>query len=190
MYVCMKDITLLFLITLHSDSSQLEASICLGQQFSSFLVAGSLHTLKNYWGPQRVLLYVGLYLSIFTMEETLNIYWKDWCWSSNTLATWWEEMTHWKRPWCWERLRAGEEGVTEDEMVGWHHWLNGHEFEQTPGDSEEQGSLVCCMWHMRSQKVRHDWATNNNKRSNFSSLVKIDQCNKKKKSFEKSLLIP
>ena len=86
--------------------------------------------------------------------------------------------------------RQKEKGMTEDEMVGWYHWFNGHEFEQTPGDSEEQGSLVCCMWHMRSQKVRHDWATNNNKRSNFSSLVKIDQCNKKKKSFEKSLLIP
>ena len=37
-----------------------------------------------------------------------------------------------------------EKGVTEDEMVGWHHWLNGHEFEQTQGDSEGQGSLVCC----------------------------------------------
>ena len=35
-------------------------------------------------------------------------------------------------------------GATEDEMVGWHHQLNGHEFEQTPGDSEGQGSLVCC----------------------------------------------
>ena len=34
--------------------------------------------------------------------------------------------------------------MTEDEMVGWHHQLNGHEFEQAPGDSEEQGSLVCC----------------------------------------------
>ena len=34
--------------------------------------------------------------------------------------------------------------MTEDEMVGWHHRLNGHEFEQTRGDSEEQGSLVCC----------------------------------------------
>ena len=33
--------------------------------------------------------------------------------------------------------------MTKDEMVGWHHRLNGHEFEQTPGDSEEQGSLVC-----------------------------------------------
>ena len=38
--------------------------------------------------------------------------WKDWCWSwnSNTLATWCEELTHLKRPWCWERLRAGGEG--------------------------------------------------------------------------------
>ena len=39
---------------------------------------------------------------------------------------------------------AGREGATEDEMAGWHHWLNGHQFEKTPGDSEGQGSLVCC----------------------------------------------
>ena len=37
-----------------------------------------------------------------------------------------------------------EKWATEDEMVGWHHWLNGHEFEQTQGVSEEQGSLMCC----------------------------------------------
>ena len=35
-----------------------------------------------------------------------------------------------------------EKGMTEDEMVGWHHRLNGHAFEQTPGDGEGQGSLV------------------------------------------------
>ena len=40
--------------------------------------------------------------------------------------------------------RQEEKGTTEDEMVGWHHRLNGHEFEQTPGNSEGQGSLVCC----------------------------------------------
>ena len=34
--------------------------------------------------------------------------------------------------------------MTEDEMVGWHHRLNGHEFEQTPGDGKGQGGLVCC----------------------------------------------
>jgi len=41
--------------------------------------------------------------------------------------------------------RVGEEenGVTKDKMVGWHHRLNGYEFEQTPGDSEGQGSLGC-----------------------------------------------
>ena len=48
------------------------------------------------------------------------------------------------RPWCWERLKAGGEGPTEDEMVGWHHQLNGRESEQTAGDSEGQGSLACC----------------------------------------------
>ena len=37
-----------------------------------------------------------------------------------------------------------EKGMTEDEMVGWHHWLNGHEFEQALGDGEGQGGLVCC----------------------------------------------
>ena len=43
-------------------------------------------------------------------KSTLNIHWKDWCWSwsSNTLATWCKEPTHWKRSWCWERLREGE----------------------------------------------------------------------------------
>ena len=35
-------------------------------------------------------------------------------------------------------------GITENEMVGWHHWHNGHESEQTPGDGEGQGSLACC----------------------------------------------
>ena len=37
-----------------------------------------------------------------------------------------------------------EKGTAEDEMVGWHHWLNGHEFEQALGDGEGQGSLTCC----------------------------------------------
>ena len=79
-------------------------------------------------------------------ESTLNIHWKDWCWrwGSNTLATWCEEPTYWKRLWCWERLRARGEGRRQRMMVGWYHWLNGHEFEQTPGDGKGQGSLVCC----------------------------------------------
>ena len=40
--------------------------------------------------------------------------------------------------------RQEEKGMTEDEMVGWHHWVNGREFEQTLEDGEEQGNLMCC----------------------------------------------
>ena len=40
--------------------------------------------------------------------------------------------------------RQEEKETIEDEMVGWHHQLSGHEFEQAPGDSEGQGNLVCC----------------------------------------------
>ena len=72
--------------------------------------------------------------------------WKVWCWSwnSNTLATWWEELTHLKRPWCWEGLGAGGEGMTEDEMARWHHRLDGHEFWWTLGVGDGQGGLACC----------------------------------------------
>ena len=53
-----------------------------------------------------------------------------------------------------------EKGVIEDEMVGWHHWLNGHEFEQTPGGGEGQGSLAWCSpW---GRRVGHDLVTGNN----------------------------
>ena len=50
-------------------------------------------------------------------------------WNSDTLATWCEVPTHWKRRWCWERLKVGGEGMAKDEMAGSHHWLSGHEFE-------------------------------------------------------------
>ena len=52
---------------------------------------------------------------------TLKIHWEDWCWSwsSNPLATWCEEPTHWKRPWCWKRLRAGGVGCDK----GWDDWM-------------------------------------------------------------------
>ena len=50
----------------------------------------------------------------------------------------------WKDPGAGEDLRWEEKGTTEDEMVGWHHWLNGHEFEKAPGVGDGQGSLACC----------------------------------------------
>ena len=52
-------------------------------------------------------------------KSSLNIHRKDWCWSSNTLATWCEEPTHWKRSWFWERLRAGGEGANRR----WDGWM-------------------------------------------------------------------
>ena len=67
------------------------------------------------------------------LKETLNIHRKDRCWSSNTLAVWCNESTHWERPDSGKDWRQEEKGITEDEMVGWHHWLNRHEFEQAPG---------------------------------------------------------
>ena len=52
--------------------------------------------------------------------------------------------------------------MTEDEMVGWHHQLNGHEFEQTPGDSEGQGSLVCCSpWGSKESDTTQPLTGNN-----------------------------
>ena len=54
--------------------------------------------------------------------------------------------------------------MTEDEMVGWYHRLNGHEFEQTPGDGEGQGSLACCSpWGCKELDMT--WQVNNNNKT-------------------------
>ena len=84
--------------------------------------------------------------SPFWRRSTLGFLWKEWClsWSSSTLATSCEELTHWKRLWCWEGLGAGGEGMTEDEMTGWHHWLDGLESEWTLGVDDGPGGLACC----------------------------------------------
>ena len=85
---------------------------------------------------------------------------KDWCWSwnSNTLATSYEKLTHWKRPWCWEGLGAGGEGDDRG-GDGWMAsptwwtwvWVNSGSWWQTgrPG----------VLRFIGSQRVRHDWAT-------------------------------
>ena len=79
-------------------------------------------------------------------KSSLNIHLKGrcWSWNSNNLATWWEELTHWKRPWCWKDWRQEEKWTTEDNMIGWHHWWGGHLFEYVPGVGDGQGSLACC----------------------------------------------
>ena len=68
-------------------------------------------------------------------------------WSSNTLGTWCKELTHLKRPWCWERLRAGGEG---DERMRWV-WANSGSWWWTG----RPGMLL----FMGSQRVRHGWVT-------------------------------
>ena len=87
-------------------------------------------------------------------KSTLNIHWKDWHWrwNSNTLATWCGELIG-KDSDAGKDWRQEEKGATEDEMVEWYYWFNGHEFEQAPGDGEGQGSLACCsLWGCKESK--------------------------------------
>ena len=103
--------------------------------------------LKNWYFRTKVLEKILESASDSKDIKPVNpIHWNDWCWSSNTLDTCCEELTHWKRPWCWERLRARGEG---DNRV-WDGWMASDSmdmrFEQNLGDSEGQGSLACCWW--------------------------------------------
>ena len=93
-------------------------------------------------------------------KSVLNSHWKDWCWSwnSNTLATWSEELTHWKRLWCWERLKA--EG--EDDDRGWDGWMES--LTQWTWVWVNSGSWSWTgrpgvLQSMGSQRIGHDWAT-------------------------------
>ena len=80
-----------------------------------------------------------------------------WSWSSNTLTTWCNELIHWKRHWCWGRLKKR---ATENEMAGWHHWCNGHELAKTFRDGEGQGGLACYRPQgPKSQTQLGDWTT-------------------------------
>ena len=95
-------------------------------------------------------------------KSVLGVHWKDWCWSwnSRTLATWCEELTHLKRLWCWERLKVG--GAEDDRgwMAGWHHRLDGLEFERTPGVGDGQRGLACCnSWGLKESDMTEwlDW---------------------------------
>ena len=70
-----------------------------------------------------------------------------------------------------------EKGTTDDKMVGWHHWLNGHEFEQTLGDSEEQWSLECCSpWGCRELDMT-EWLNNNAKSWTGSHTQRLSESN-------------
>ena len=66
--------------------------------------------------------------------------------------------------------------MTEDEMVGWHHRLNGHEFEQTLGDGEGQGSLACCSPWGRKELDTTEQLKNNVFNLHSSSLLTTAAC--------------
>ena len=66
---------------------------------------------------------------------------------AETAVLWPPDVKNWligKDPDAGKDWRQEEKWTTEDEIVGWHHWLNGHEFEQAPGVGDRQGSLACC----------------------------------------------
>ena len=66
-----------------------------------------------------------------------------------------------KDPGAGQDWRQEEKGMIEDELVGWHHWHNGHEFDQTPEDGERQGSLACCSpWDCKELDTT-EWLNNN-----------------------------
>ena len=93
-------------------------------------------------------------------KSVLSVHWKGWCWiwNSNPLATWCEELTPWKRLWCWERLKAGGEG----DDIGWDGWMASlTRWTCVWGSS---GILVMDReaWVLQSvglQRVGQDWAT-------------------------------
>ena len=97
---------------------------------------------------------------VYPKGSVLNIHLKDWCWSwnFNTLATWCEGLTHWKRPWCWERLEA----VGEGDDRGWDGWMaSPTQWTWVWVDSRSWWWTwrPGVLWFMGSQRVGDDSAT-------------------------------
>ena len=65
-----------------------------------------------------------------------------------------------KDPEAGKNRRQKEKGNTDDEMVGWHHWLSNCEFEHAPGDGDGQGSLVCCSLCNHKESDMTEWLNN------------------------------
>ena len=116
--------------------------------------------------------------SQYERKSILNIHWRGWCWgwSSSTLATWCKKLTHWKRPWCWERLRR-----RGPQRMRWLDGIiNGHE--QTPRDSEGQGGLPCWQY-MGSQRIGlGDWKIIIKKKKD-KIRVALVKCGKRTQSY-------
>ena len=71
--------------------------------------------------------------------------------------------------------RQEEKGMTEDEIVGWYHWLNGHKFEQAPGDGGQGSLAYCSPWgHKESQRTWLEWVNNNDPYEDTSKILKLN----------------
>ena len=98
--------------------------------------------------------------SPFWCTSALGFLWREWCWSwnSSTLC-----YLMWRDDSLEKTLMLGVigargEGTTEDEMAGWHHWLDGRESEWTPEVGDGQGGLVCCdSWGRKESDTTSDW---------------------------------
>ena len=77
------------------------------------------------------------------------------------LATSWEEPFTGEDPQTGKDWEQEDKGETEDKMIGWHDWCNEHEFEQTLGDNERQGSLACCIPRGHRESDMPWWLKNN-----------------------------
>ena len=118
--------------------------------------------------PKRVLKEILKEISPECSFFFLNVHWKDWCWSwsTKTLATWCEELTRWKRPWCWERLKAGGEGDDRG-WDGWMAsltqwtwvWVNSRSWWWTGRPGVLQSMWLQVLQSMGLQRVNQDWAT-------------------------------
>ena len=107
----------------------------------------SIKTQQSQGGKRNSWDFCCGYIMVFVIMEY------DWIFIGRTDAEaetpilWPPDARNWlsgKDPDAGKDWRQEEKGTTEDEMVGWHHWLDGHEFEQTPGAGEGQGNLACC----------------------------------------------
>ena len=135
------------------------------------------HVLQSWWTLKTLcsMEEANVRDHILYYSVSIKCHGKDWCWSwsSNTLVISCEELAHWKRPWCWERLKAGGEGDDR----GWDGWMalptwwtwvwaNSRSWWWTgkPGVLQSMGS----------QRVGHDWGTELNKVPRKGKFMKIE----------------
>ena len=93
---------------------------------------------------------------------------------AEALILWPPDAKNWligKDPDAGKDWRQEEKGMTEDEMVGWHHQLDGHEFEQAPGVGDGQGGLACCSAWGHSQTWLNDWTELKHKTTQWQPLI-------------------